>query len=814
MTNDLRSSLPHSLRERCRAVNDLPVPTDREFGLYWMATAVRADENPALSAAACLANDLGIPLLVYHGLSERYPYASDRIHTFILQGARDVQQQMQARNIAYAFHLERPVNRNRVLRELANRAAFVVTEEMPVEPVLGWRTRLAAANLAPVMAVDTACLLPMQLVPQAYTRAFQFRKATEAQRSSRLHDRIVDVSPEKSLSLDSLPFEPIDLQSNDLSSLIASCDVDHAVGPVPHTVGGTTAGNARWNEFLQQRIRSYHKHRNDALSDGVSRMSPYLHFGMVAPQRLAREAAEVGGDGADKFLDELLIWRELAYNFCFHRDDHEQLTAIPEWARETLRLHDSDNRPSIMSWETLARGRSGDALWDAAQQSLLQQGELHNNVRMTWGKQFLSWTANAESALRLMVDLNHRYALDGRDPSSYGGLLWCLGQFDRPFTPEQPIIGTVRPRPTHEHARRLDTESYRTQVTRSYADPMPRVAIVGAGISGMMCARTLVDHGYHVEVFEKSRGLGGRMATRRADTRQFDHGAQYFTVRDERFARYVASWQQDGVVAQWEGRVAVLGKSESIEFSEGIDRYVATPSMNTLAKHLGQEVTIRLQTRIGKLIRKNHRWQLRGEQHEHENWGEFDFVVLAIPAGQAAQLLPTDSPLQRRAAACSMSHCWAAMFAFPQQLHDSYEAAFVHNSPISWLARNASKPMRSSDQETWVVHAAPDWSRAHDGEPKEQMAERLLQQFGTVLGIPDLEPTYATAHFWRYAIPTAPLADSCLFDDETNLAACGDWCAGPRVEGAFLSGAAVAGQIMGHYNNDWSAALAAERLPT
>ena len=170
--------------------------------------------------------------------------------------------------------------------------------------------------------------------------------------------------------------------------------------------------------------------------------------------------------GAEKYLDELLIWRELAYTFCFYRPDHETLAALPDWARESLSEHEPDARPAINSWETLARGTTGDKLWDAAQRSLLIHGELHNNVRMTWGKALLNWTPDAKSALAAMIDLNHRYALDGRDPASYGGILWCLGQFDRPFPPARRIFGTVRDRSTKEHAKRLDPDHYFRHATR------------------------------------------------------------------------------------------------------------------------------------------------------------------------------------------------------------------------------------------------------------------------------------------------------------------------------------------------------------
>ena len=251
---------------------------------------------------------------------------------------------------------------------------------------------------------------------------------------------------------------------------------------------------------------------------------------MVSPFRIARETSEIDNAGAEKYLDELLIWRELGYTFCFYREDHDQWSAIPDWAQETLRRHSTDDRSEVYSWEQLARGETKDDFWNAAQKSLLIQGELHNNVRMTWGKAILNWKRTPQEALATIIDLNHRYALDGRDPASYGGILWCLGQFDRPFEPEQNIIGTVRPRPTSNHASRLDTEKYLTRITTPRFDPAPTVAIIGAGISGLSAARTLQDHGLTVTVFDKSRGVGGRMSTRRTDQgTTFDHGAQYFT---------------------------------------------------------------------------------------------------------------------------------------------------------------------------------------------------------------------------------------------------------------------------------------------
>ena len=515
---------------------------------------------------------------------------------------------------------------------------------------------------------------------------------------------------------------------------------------------------------------------------------------MVSPQRIAREAAEIDSAGADKYLDELLIWRELAYAFCFYRPDHGRIAALPDWAKETLADHEADPRPALHSWETLARGRTGDELWDAAQKSLLMHGELHNNVRMTWGKAVLSWTPNAKSALSAIVDLNHRYALDGRDPASYGGILWCLGQFDRPFPPEKPIHGTVRDRPSETHSERIDVKAYRRITTRPLHHCMPGVAVVGAGLSGLMCARTLVDHGFAVTVFEKSRGVGGRMSTRRADDLRFDHGAQYFTVRDERFRRYVDSWVHDGLVERWDGRIVVLEAGEIKERKSGTDRFVATPGMNAIGKHLAEDVDVRLEAQIAPIERDGKLWQVAST--DGSLLGTFDWIVVSAPAAQTAVLLQEVPAIAEQASRVKMNGCWALMVALERSVTADFDAAFVHDSPISWIARDSSKPARNSKVETWVIHASAQWSEEHIETDRAEVQEVLLSAFWKALGKTPLSTLHSVAHRWRYAIPSNPSSSSCLFDSENNVIACGDWCGGPRVEGAFLSGSAAAGRIM------------------
>jgi photolyase PhrII len=787
--------LPQPVAERARMVTDRPIREDGAHVIYWMHHGVRGHENPALDLALRAASLLRRPLLVYQGLGPGHRFDNDRHHTFILEGARDVREQLEARGIRHAFWLGDDPSHPSPLLDLASRAALVVTEDFPAPPLPRWTDRLAARIDAPTVAVDTACVVPMALVGRAHDRAFAFRGAIRdllAERLEQTWHELEDEAP--AFDPADLGFEDVDLAREDIAELVARCPIDHTIGPIAHTQGGSAAGYERWRAFLANGLRGYAARRNDAAADGVSRMSPYLHHGHVSPLRLAREAASVGGKGADKYLDELIVWRELAHNLCFHRHaEVESLAVLPTWARETLQNHRSDRR-EVLAWEDLARGRTGDRLWDLCQMSLLRHGELHNNVRMTWGKAVPGWTETPERALELLIDLNHRFALDGSDPNSYGGLLWCLGLFDRPFEPERPVLGSVRSRATETHARRLDLDRYESNVQSPPTTRPMDVAVIGAGLSGLACARAVADHGHRVRVFDKARGPGGRMSTRRAGDDRFDHGAQYFTVRDPRFERWVSSWRRKGLVRSWDGTIAVLEGGTATRKNGGTDRWVAVPGMNAICAHLAEDLDVVTGTEVASPERTNGRWHLMTT--DGEVLGRFDAVVVSAPAPQTARLLESAAPhLASRAGAVEMAPCWAVMATFGRPLELGFDGAFVSDSPLSWVARNGSKPGRP-DAESWVLHGSPEWSRDHLEIDREEAAQRLLAAFTDAAGDLSVEPGHLTAHRWRFALPVEPLAEYCLFDLELGIAACGDWCGGPRVEGAFLSGCAAAGRIL------------------
>lgn len=784
--------------------DDLP---EGDFILYWMCTALRLEENPALDVARYLAASLKKPLLIYHSLSENYQFASDRHHTFILEGAADVQRQATQAGLSYVFYLQTAKDRQPHLIHLANQSAIVVTEDMPVDPPRKFVLGLLKRCGSPVVLVDTACVVPMQLVGQAFTRAYEFREAT----SDWYRQRVLRAWPQVTVNCDNfdvgqLPFQTLDLSSRSISDLVAACNIDHAVGPVRDTRGGSEAGYRRWRAFRENGLRHYSKRRNDALLSGVSRMSAYLHYGMVSPFRLAREAAGAKNTGAEKYLDELLIWRELAYAYCRYTPNHDSYENLPEWAKRTLVDHQSDPRPAIYDWETLARGQTDDRLWNAAQQSLLRHGELHNNLRMTWGKAILQWTRRPQEALQLMIDLNHRYALDGRDPASYGGILWCMGQFDRPFQPPQPILGTVRGRPTSEHAKRLDSHLYTERILAPRTNTSRKVAIIGAGISGSMAARTLADHGVAVTVFEKSRGVGGRMATRRMENGSaFDHGAQYFTVRDPRFERYVMTWIEQGLVGLWPDpsrhpsqRIAVIRQGRIDSWSDEPLRYVGLPSMNSVCHHLLREVPLMTETRVGSITKVGN--QLLLQNDDAQELGHFDRVIISAPAPQAAGLLEGVSDLAGAIRQLSMQPCWAVMAEFAHPITNDWVGAFVHDSWITWIARSGTKPGRELATDKVTIHAEADWTAQNFESSKESVVEAALGELFRATSLATQEPFQATAHRWNYALVSPTDRLECCFDRDTGIVVCGDWTGGWRIEGAFLSGISAAGRVLGSFD--------------
>lgn len=321
-----------------------------------------------------------------------------------------------------------------------------------------------------------------------------------------------------------------------------------------------------------------------------------------------------------------------------------------------------------------------------------------------------------------------------------------------------------------------------------------RVLVTGAGMAGLTAARALRDRGHTVLVADKSQVPGGRVATRRVVAAgqifQFDHGAQYFTVRDPRFAEVVDRWAEARLVRPWRARLATFDSEGRDEVEDGVTRWVGVPEMSTLGRALAETLDVRYGTRIDRLVRDTAGLWLAAVREGGEV-GPFDAAVVAVPAPQAVPLLAEAPELAAVAAGVSMHPCWAALAAFDEPVPVRFDAAWVLHSALGWIARDASKPRRAR-AETWVLHASASWSRAHGNARPDAVGPFLLRAFEELVprGLP--APLHLDVQRWQYAAADPPLARRVLADPDRRLAVCGDWLLGNRVESAFLSGLAAA----------------------
>ena len=452
-----------------------PRPRGR-YVLYFCQVVKRAEWHPGLDYAIARAEELGLPVVVYEGLRNDYPHACWRHHRFILDGVAELAGRLEARGIAHHFYLQqKDADRVPALLVLAGEAALVVTDDYPVFVVPEHNARAAARLDCPLYAVDSAGLAPMRAFPQRATAAFSLRPRVARLLPALLALRDPHRTPTRdSLSL-RLPAVPGLVRGTELPSdpdaldgLCAQCGVDLRVAPAPGTIGGRRAGLARLRSFVTRHLPRYAGGRNRADEDVTSNLSPYLHYGMLAVREIVDAATSARPAGLSDpdvaaFVEELVVRRELAHNFCLHTPNPQTLAALPEWAQDNLRRHAGDRRPVVYDLKTLDAAATYDPLWNAIHTELRETGEPHGYLRMLWGKKIIEWAPTYEDALRFMIHLNDKYAYDGRDANSYTNFLWCFGLHDRPF-PRRPIFGVMRPMSSASTGRKAGAQGYQDRV--------------------------------------------------------------------------------------------------------------------------------------------------------------------------------------------------------------------------------------------------------------------------------------------------------------------------------------------------------------
>ncbi len=424
--------------------------------LYVSTMFRRAEEHAGLALAGELARAARLPVVVCEPLSDGYAHATRRSHGFILDAVRENAQRFAKQGVRHVFlwTKRRSILADPRFTKLTEGALRIVADDSPVSFQPG-----LVARLPRVTAADAFGLCPASEFPKEEIGARTLRPKI----AKRL-PFVLDAEPlglgevEPSLDLD------IDLEESDPAEARETSGIDQTVREVPGKEGGRAAALARLRAFLKEDLEGYAEERNDMGQDRGSGLSPWLHFGHLAAVEVARVVRDAGAPAADRdaFLEQLIVRRELGLNLCANNRDFRSVKAVPPWALETLRARP---RAKGYSLEELDAAATDDEVWNAAQTELVVSGTIHGYARMLWGKKIVEWAPTPEKALAWMIHLNDRYALDGRDPVSYGNFLWCLGKHDRPF-PSRPGFGRVRSMTTGSARKKFDVDTYLDRVAR------------------------------------------------------------------------------------------------------------------------------------------------------------------------------------------------------------------------------------------------------------------------------------------------------------------------------------------------------------
>ncbi len=454
-----------------------------------MTASRRTRSNFALQHAVAWGQRLGLPVVVFEALRVGYRWASPRHHTFLVQGMADQARACAGAGVTYLPYVERqPGEGKGLLAALAKKAAVVVADDSPVfflPKIVAAAARRLDVRLE---AVDDYGLLPRRVADRAFPTAHSFRTFLQKELPPHLlHMPVREPLAGVGKDTPDLPGEVVDrwrfvsaTELDDPTQMIASLPIDHTVAAVERC-GGEVAGRQRLATFVDDELATYAEDRNHPDADAGSKLSPYLHYGHVGvhealmalaarfdwtpaqlgePNRGARHGWWGLGEHVESFLDELVTWREIGGNFATLRDDIDAFESLPKWAKTTMSEHADDPRDYHYSFAQLDEARTHDEIWNAAQRQLRQEGIMHNYLRMLWGKLVYAWSPTPQRALETLIELNNRYALDGRDPNSYSGIFWVLGRYDRAWGPERPVFGKLRYMTSASTRRKLRIGEY------------------------------------------------------------------------------------------------------------------------------------------------------------------------------------------------------------------------------------------------------------------------------------------------------------------------------------------------------------------
>jgi len=425
---------------------------DGKYVLYWMQAAQRTEYNHALEYAIHRANKLKKPVLASFGITDNWPEANLRHYYFMLEGLREVKQNLRSKGIQLVIRHESPDSST---IKLAKDAALVVVDGGQLKIQRKWRRNVAQKIHCPLYEVETNLIVPVE---EASSKE-NFSAGTFRPRITKNLDYFLVSVKHKKPKLDSSNLKFDKFHIDDIDKALSKLNIDRSVCKVDSFHGGTKKARRLFDDFLRNKLDDFAQHRNDPNENCISNMSPYLHFGQISPLYLALKVLETSSGGKDAYLEELIVRRKLSHNFVFFNDSYDSFDCLPPWALRTLNFHKRDKRAFIYSLEQFEKAETHYPYWNAAQKEMVITGKMHGYMRMYWGKKILEWSKDPKTGFKTSLYLNNKYELDGRDPNAFAGIAWCFGKHDRAWS-ERKVFGNVRYMNAAGLKRKFDIEAY------------------------------------------------------------------------------------------------------------------------------------------------------------------------------------------------------------------------------------------------------------------------------------------------------------------------------------------------------------------
>jgi deoxyribodipyrimidine photo-lyase len=422
--------------ERTRQLNKADVTKGPV--VYWMSRDQRARDNWALIHAQQLALKTQSPLMVLFCLVPDFLGATQRQYGFMLRGLAELQSELKRKNIPLFLIKGAP---EKAVPAFVNKhkAGAMVTDFDPLKIKRAWKDKVSASAAAAFFETDAHNIVPCwQASPKQEFGAYTLRP-----KINRQLDTFLEPFP-------GVKKHPHTVKANDgpinPDKLLASLKINKRVTEVTWIKPGEKAAHRQMNRFIRNTLAPYAEQSNDPNQDAQSHLSPYLHFGQISAQRVAKAIihADISPDAQNAFLEQLIIRKELSDNFCHYNQNYDRFEGFPDWALKTIRAHQKDKRNYLYTLKQFQDAATHDPLWNAAQQQMVRAGKMHGYMRMYWAKKIVEWTRSAQEAMQIAIELNDTFELDGRDPNGYTGIAWSVGGVHDRAWPERAVFGKIR----------------------------------------------------------------------------------------------------------------------------------------------------------------------------------------------------------------------------------------------------------------------------------------------------------------------------------------------------------------------------------